>query len=774
MANKRSKPTTLPLVPLRGAILFPNALMSLEIGRPQSVEGLEAALDKDSIVFLTSQRNITTEEPLAEELYEVGTVAKVRQAMRMPDGMVRIVVEGLRRGRIKTVVQQHPFFLVRFVNVLNKPNTDAKTDDVQALLRSAWEAFEMYADLQQRFSHETLLNIKQCDDPGILSDILASHANFKTENNQLLLEETDTLLRLEKTVALLDEENAMIKLQRKIIDRVRLGMDKNQREYFLREQIKAINTELNESDENDVSSYREQIVKANLPAEAAEKLARELKRLERMSSSSPETALAKDYIECVLQLPWNEKTEDNNDLINAEKILNEDHYGLEKVKERIIEFLAVRQTAKRKDAPVLCLLGPPGVGKTSVAKSVARALGRKYVRISLGGVRDEADIRGHRKTYIGSMPGRIIAGMRQAGTANPLILLDEADKMGHDHRGNPAAALLEVLDGEQNHAFRDHYVELYFDLSDVMFVCTANTLDNMPPALIDRLEIIELGTYTAVEKYEIAVNHLIPKQLDKHGVKKTQLKFTGGAIDAAARFYTREAGVRQLERQIAKICRKFVTMRAKGICKTYTVTEYNLAKFLGVKKYKPNDKPGEPQVGICRGLAWTAAGGDTLSIEVNTMPGTGKFELTGSLGSVMKESAHAAVSYIRSRYETFKIHKNFYKDTDIHIHIPDGAVPKDGPSAGITMATAMISALTGRAVDASVAMTGEITIRGKVLPVGGLKEKILAAKQAGIQKVLVPFENEGEIGEIPAVIKDGLKLVPVRHMDDVLPEALWK
>lgn len=776
-AKKRSAVKQLPVVPLRGELLFPGALLSLDIGRAASIEALEEALDQDSMLFLTAQKDITLDEPAESDLCETGTLAQVRQVLPIPGATghtVRMVAEGVSRGRIRDFTQNQPFFKARIKPLEDLP-AGAGAERINALVRTAWEAFEAYAELHRRLTPEAILTVLNNESPGPLADTIAAHTDFPFEDKARLLDEQEPVTRLEYAVSTLYREIEMLKLQQELFAKVRTGLDKNQREYFLREQLKTIQSELGDAEsspKDDAKTYREQIKQRMLPEEVTAKLTRELARLERTSPVSPESGVIRDYIECVLDLPWNQKTEDNDSLSRAEAVLNEDHYGLEKVKERIVEFLAVRRVAKAGDTPILCLMGPPGVGKTSVAKSVARALGRKYVRISLGGLRDEAEIRGHRKTYIGAMPGRVLHAVKQAASANPLLLLDELDKMSADFRGNPAAALLEVLDAEQNVSFRDHYLELPFDLSDALFLCTANTLDGVPPALIDRLEIISLSGYTLDEKREIARRHLIPKQLRKHALTAAQCRIKPEAVDSIIRLYTREAGVRQLERELAHICRKTVRKLADGSKRSLTVGEKHIPEFLGQPKYKEPTHSEQPQTGVCRGLAWTQAGGVTLSVEVNIMPGTGKFELTGSIGKVMKESAHAAVSYIRSRYEEFGIRKSFYKDTDIHIHIPEGATPKDGPSAGITMATAMVSALTLKQTNPAVAMTGEITLRGRVLPVGGLKEKLLAARQAGMLRVLVPADNMSDIAEIPDGVKEGLDIVPVTHMDEVLTHTL--
>ena len=773
----------LPVIPMRGIVLFPGAMISFDINRDTSIEALDHALEADSHVLLIAQRDKDIDEPKEADLYSFGTVTHILQVLRLPvGGLARIIAHGGERARVTGFTRMEPYIEAE-ADII--PEDDAQpvtlsgddkltADPLSALVRLARENFQLYSELYGKIIPEIVIEASDCDSPGRMADIIGSNIPMKLEQQQRLLEEINAADRLKKAFGILTYELDVLRMQRGLYEKVKVSLDKSQRDYILREQLKAIHSELGDSEnmDGDLEAYRRKIASGDYPESVAEKLNQELRRLAHAGGFSAESAVLRDYIERVLELPWKNKSEENASLAHAEEILEQDHYGLAKVKERVVEFLAVRQNSADLNAPILCLTGPPGVGKTSVAKSIARALNRKYVRMSLGGVRDESEIRGHRKTYVGAMPGRLIEAMRQAGTLNPLILLDEIDKLSSDFRGNPASALLEALDGEQNNNFRDHYLELPFDLSDVLFICTANQTDTIPPALLDRMEIIQLTSYTEDEKLHIAQGFLIPKQMAKHGLKKSQIRFHEGAVNNIIRSYTREAGVRQLERMIAAICRKTVRTLLVGNRKIANITADNLEPLLGKQKFHSQPMNERPEIGICRGLAWTSAGGDTLSIEVNTMKGTGKFKLTGSIGKVMEESALAAISYIRASHEQLSIRKGFYKDTDIHIHIPEGATPKDGPSAGITMATAMISALTDTPVSNNVAMTGEITIRGRVLPIGGLKEKILAAKSAGIQKILLPWENEGDLSEINPEIKDGLDLVLVKTMDEVLNQAL--
>ena len=774
----------LPVVALRGLVVFPGSAVSFDVGRQKSIEALEYAAAQDTPVFLVAQRSTLMEEPEPEDLYGFGTVSKVRQVIRLQGHQeTRVVVEGVERARIVSMPQKEPFFMAELASASTLSMSDileaegiSEPKKITALIRTAQDGFEEFSLLWARLSPDITLEALECKKAGDMADLIGLHIPMALDNKQLILEELDEYRRLTMAVKFLFKEISVLKLQREIFAKVKTNIDQTQKEYFLREQVKVIQKELGDKEgvTGDLADYRERISKGRYPDVALEKLEKELKRLERMNASGPESSITRDYIEWVLDLPWHKKTRENRDLAKAQTVLDKDHYGLEKVKERVVEFLAVRQTASPLDAPIICLVGPPGVGKTSIAKSIARALQRKYVRMSLGGVRDEAEIRGHRRTYIGSIPGRIMYAMKQAGSVNPLILLDEVDKMSRDLRGDPASALLEVLDGEQNKAFRDHYLELPYDLSDVLFICTANTADSIPDALRDRLEIITLSSYTYDEKINIASRFLVDKQIRKHGLKKNQLRIKQDALSDVLHYYTKESGVRQLERCVGQLCRKAVKeLLTAENKKTVTIDSDNLENYLGKRKFHLHPANELPEIGIARGLAWTKVGGDTLSIEVNTVKGSGKFELTGNMGTVMKESARAAMSYVRSEH-VVDVHmpKKFYKNRDIHIHIPEGAVPKDGPSAGITMATAMVSALSGIPVRNDVGMTGEITIRGRVLPIGGIKEKVLAAKSAGLKKVILPLENEGDLKELPENVTTGIEFVLAKHMDEVLSHAL--
>ncbi|VDN47372.1 class III heat-shock ATP-dependent LonA protease [Petrocella atlantisensis] len=766
----------LPVLPLRGINLFPNTIMHFDVKRDKSVKALDQAMLEGQMIFLVAQKQAHVEEPgIVEDMYKDGTITKIKQLIKLPNKIVRVLVEGISRGRIVNFTDQTSYLEANIekIELLEVP---ISTEEEEAMRRIAFESIHDYEKVNPNFSKETLNNIRRIKYIGEMTDNIAFNLMTSLSNKQSILGEIEVKSRFKLAISMLNAEVEIMKLKNNINNQVKQKIDQNQKEYFLREQLKVIQTELGDQQEieDEVSEYMEAVDNLNASEEIKERLYKELKRLKRMSASSAEGSVIRSYIECILEMPWNEKTIESTDIEGARDILDEDHYGLEKVKERIIEHLAVRKIAQKTDSPIICLVGPPGTGKTSIAKSVARALNRHYARISLGGVRDEADIRGHRKTYIGAMPGRIVNALKQAKTSNPLILLDEMDKMSSDMRGNPSAALLEVLDGEQNDKFRDHYVEMNVDLSDVLFIGTANTLRTIPRPLMDRLEIIEVHSYTVNEKVHIAKSHLIKKQLDKHGLSASQLKFSDKALMEMINSYTKEAGVRNLERKIGEICRKVAKEIVIGEKKRVQITEKNIKKYLGITLFHYDKRCDEPQIGVVRGLAWTEVGGDTLSIEVNVMPGTGKFEITGQIGDVMKESARAAISYTRSISGSHNIDKVFYTNKDIHIHIPQGAVPKDGPSAGITLATAIISALSGIKVHNKVAMTGEITLRGRVLPIGGLKEKLLAAKRAGIEKVLIPIDNKRDIEKISEEILTGLTIIYVRNMDEVLKEALIK
>jgi len=776
MTRKTDNIIQIPLVALRGLTVFPKMILHFDVVRQKSIKALEESMVKGEPIFLVAQKEVEIEEPDIEDLYTVGTISHIKQILKLPNNAIRVLVEGHERGRIISFKQKDPFFLVYVEkdNKTRKMNTDSDNLNVKALLRLAAETLEDYARINNRISPDTLNSIISMEKPGEMADAIISNIHLKLEIKQQVLSEFDEENRLMMAIEILKSEIEIMEVQKEILEKVKKKIDKSQREYYLREQLKIIQNELGDKDgiQAEVDEYRAKLERLSPPQEVRERIEKELDKMIKMPSSSAESAVVRNYIQWLLDLPWTQETRESISIDKAEKILEKDHYGLEQVKERILEYLSIRALSPEADSPIICLVGPPGVGKTSIAHSIAKALNRKYVRISLGGVRDEAEIRGHRRTYVGALPGKIIQAMKNAKSKNPLMLLDEIDKMSSDFRGDPASALLEVLDSEQNSAFVDHYIDMPFDLSKVLFLTTANTLDTIPKPLLDRMEVIRISGYTTEEKFHIANNHLMDKQLKKNGLKKSQIRIDKKAIESIIIYYTKEAGVRQLERMIGQLCRKVAKEIIKENKKMVRITESNLEKYLGKKKYRLNKIIEEAEVGIARGLAWTPAGGDTLSIEVNTMKGTGKFELTGQLGEVMKESAKAAISYIRSKAEDFGIDADFYKTNDIHIHVPEGAVPKDGPSAGITMATAMISALTNMPVNNYVAMTGEITLRGRVLPVGGLKEKILAAKAAGIKKVLIPAENEVDLQEIPDSVKNNLEIVPVKTMNEVLMHAL--
>ncbi|HEX2954259.1 MAG TPA: endopeptidase La [Bacillota bacterium] len=763
----------LPLLPLRGMIVFPFMVIPLDVGREKSVNALEEAMLHDRFILLASQQQAKINEPAPEDIYQVGTLAEIKQLLKLPDGTIRVLVEGMTRLRIEQYVQTDPYLRVLAVPVEEDSDSD---NEVQALMRTTLAQFEQYIKNSKKIPPEVLSSVNSIEDAGRLADVIASHLNLKIEEKQQILEAISPKTRLEKLCSFLMKEMEIMDMERKIHVRVRKQMEKTQKEYYLREQIKAIQKELGEKDERtaECEELREKLAKLELPAIVNEKVQRELERLEKMPPLAAEAVVVRNFIDWIISLPWNTLTEDRLDINEAQRILDEDHYGLEPVKERILEYLAVCQLTKQLKGPILCLVGPPGVGKTSLAKSVARALNRKFVRFSLGGVRDEAEIRGHRRTYVGAMPGKIIQVMKQAGSKNPVILLDEIDKMSTDFRGDPSSALLEVLDPEQNNNFGDHYLEVTFDLSKVLFITTANTFHGIPRPLLDRMEVISISGYTEEEKAEIAKRHLFPKQLRDHGLTTEQLSMPERVLREVIRLYTKESGVRSLERQLATICRKAARELVGGKQKTIRLSIQNLPKFLGIAKYHYGTAESEDKVGVATGLAWTEMGGEILSIEVSAVKGKGQLILTGKLGEVMKESAQAGFSYIRSKVKELGIEEDFHEKYDLHIHIPEGAIPKDGPSAGITMATAVVSALTNCAVRRDVAMTGEITLRGRVLPIGGLKEKVLAAHRAGIKTILVPRENEKDLEEIPPQVAKKLKFVLIDNMDEVLSESLVK
>lgn len=763
----------LPLIPLRGLVVFPYMVLHFDVGRPKSIKALEKAMVEDQLVFLTLQMDQQIEEPDFEDLGKIGTIAKVKQIVKSEEHVVRVLVEGISRASLEHIEETEGYMAADIHEFLP---SGARMDEVeyQALVRNLARVFEQNFELSGKFQPETVASILAIRDPGQMVDVMAANIMLQPEDKQAVLESVDVQERMECLLVILNKELEIAQLDSKIRSKVKEQIEKNQKEYYLREQLKVIEEELGDGNQPEIKEYEAKISALELTQQAREKLTQEVQRLKKMPAMTPESGVIKNYLDLVLALPWQEKTEENLDLTQAKTVLEADHYGLEEVKERILEHLAVKALSGKGKGSILCLVGPPGVGKTSIAKSIARAVGRKYVRVSLGGVRDEAEIRGHRKTYIGAMPGRIISAMKQAGTKNPLILLDEIDKMSNDFRGDPAAAMLEVLDAEQNYQFKDHYVELPFDLSDVMFLMTANTLETVPRPLLDRMEVIELTSYTEAEKLQIALRYLLPKSMEACGMKKSELKIEASAVAEIIEYYTREAGVRELERTIQSLCRKSAKMLLEGKQKSVKVSGRNLEKLLGKHKYEREVQEADGVAGVACGLAWTAVGGDTLSIEANVMDGSGKVELTGQLGDVMKESALAAISYIRSRAEELQIDSAFYKTKDIHIHVPEGATPKDGPSAGITIASALISALQNRPLKSGVAMTGEVTIRGRVLPIGGLKEKSMAAYQAGKKMVVIPKGNMKDLPELPEVVKQNVKFIPVETMDDIVAGVFQK
>ncbi len=761
---------SLPLLPLRDVVVFPHMVIPLFVGRPKSIKALEAAMEVGKSIMLVAQRNASKDEPVAEDIYEIGCVSNILQMLKLPDGTVKVLVEGVRRARILSVDDSGAHFSCELALVEPSP---VESPETEALRRAILAQFDQYVKLNKKVPPEILASLAGIDDAGRLADTIASHLPIKIEQKQNILETSEVSERLEKLLTQIETELDILQVEKRIRGRVKRQMEKSQREYYLNEQVKAIQKELGEGEEGaDMDELEKKIKAARMPKEALKKAEAELKKLKLMSPMSAEATVVRNYIDTLVGLPWRKKSRINNDLANAEKVLNEDHWGLERVKDRILEYLAVQQRVEKVKAPILCLVGPPGVGKTSLGQSIARATNRRFVRMALGGVRDEAEIRGHRRTYIGSMPGKILQNLAKVGVRNPLYLLDEVDKMGMDFRGDPSSALLEVLDPEQNSTFVDHYVEVEYDLSDVMFVATANTL-NIPPALLDRMEVIRLSGYTEDEKVGIAQRYLLPKQMKNTGLKPTEISIAEGALRDIVRYYTREAGVRSLEREISKICRKVVKMLLlKKQEKRVVVTNKNLDRFLGVRRYSFGIAEKENQVGQVTGLAWTEVGGELLTIEAVAIPGKGKTTFTGKLGDVMQESIKAAMTVVRRRAQRLGIKGDFYEKSDIHIHVPEGATPKDGPSAGIAMTTALVSVLSGIPVRADVAMTGEITLRGEVLAIGGLKEKLLAAHRGGIRTVLIPEENVKDLAEIPDNVKNRLEIMPVKWIDRVLEIAL--
>lgn len=772
MAEKRY---TLPMIPLRGLTIFPYMVIHFDIGREKSIRALEEAFMKNQLIFVTTQKDPELEDPSIEDVYKVGTITKVKQMLKLPGELIRILVEGISRAEIDKVTREDEFFEVEVVEKEEQAEIE-KTPELEALMRSVVSAFEEYVNMTSRVPIESLYSVISIEEPGRLADMIAAHISLSTAQNQELLECFDVKKRLEILLGFLMKELEILKIEREINAKVRSQIDKLQKEYYLREQLKAIKAELGETEDFDseIEEYEKKIEEKDLPEEVRKKAKEELKRLSKMPPGSAEASVVRTYLDWILELPWNYETEDILDLKRAQRILDEDHYGLKKVKERIIEFLAVRAFYNKVKSPILCLVGPPGVGKTSLGRSIAKAMNRKFVRLSLGGVRDEAEIRGHRRTYVGAIPGGIINSIKIAGSKNPVFLLDEIDKMSHDFRGDPASAMLEVLDPEQNSTFRDHYLDLPFDLSKVLFITTANTTDTIPAPLLDRMEVIYISGYTEEEKFHIAKGYLIPKILKEHGVPDNKIIIQDSAIKGIISEYTREAGVRGLEKHLATIVRKAIRKIMEDNVPYVKVGKKNLQSYLGKPLFRPDKANEKNEIGTVMGLAWTRVGGEILTVEASIMPGSGKLNLTGQLGDVMKESAQAGLSYIRANAERLGIDKDFYKNVDIHIHVPEGSIPKDGPSAGVTMVTAMVSALMKVPVRKDVAMTGEITLTGRVLPIGGVKEKVLAAHRAGIKRVILPMENKRDLDEIPQSVKKKLEFKFVERIDEVLEYALVK
>ena len=771
--NNKLDSQTLPVLPLRDIVVFPHMVVPLFVGRDKSVKALEEVMGKDKKIMLITQKSAATDDPKKDDLFELGTIANVLQLLKLPDGTVKVLVEGISRASVNQYTDNVEF-LIAEVDTIDE-NIDSNDTGIRGLAKSLTDQFDQYVKLNKKIPPEVVGSINEIEDTGKLCDTVASHLAVKLSEKQEILECIDINERFDKIVSLIQLELDVLQVEKKIRGRVKTQMEKTQREYYLNEQMKAIQKELGETEDgkDDVEEYEEKIEKVKLTKEAREKCHAELKKLKTMSPMSAESSVIRNYLDWVLSLPWGKKTKVKKDINFAQKVLDEDHYGLEKVKERILEYLAVQSRINKIKGPILCLVGAPGVGKTSLGKSIARATGRKFVRMSLGGMRDEAEIRGHRRTYIGSMPGKVLQMVKKAGSSNALFLLDEIDKLGNDYRGDPSSALLEVLDPEQNNSFNDHYLEVDYDLSDMMFLTTANSL-RMPPALLDRMEIIRIAGYTEDEKLQIAKQHLVAEIEKKHGLKKGELTIEDSAITGLIRHYTREAGVRSLEREISNLARKTIKKIVAGESTTETINGDNLSDFAGIKKYKYGEIDADDQVGIVTGLAWTEVGGEILQIESVIMPGKGKMTITGQLGDVMKESIHTAQSYVRSRAIEFGIKPTIFNQRDIHIHVPEGAIPKDGPSAGLGMVTSIVSVLTGIPVRKDIAMTGEVTLRGKALPIGGLKEKLLAALRAGTKTVLIPKENEKDLAEIPDNVKEGLELISVDNVDDVLKVALTK
>ncbi|BCR06868.1 Lon protease [Desulfuromonas versatilis] len=766
-------PEILPLLPVRDVVIFPYMIIPLFVGREKSIAAVDAALAKDRLIFLATQKEMAQEEPEPEDIYRVGTVAMIMRMLKLPDGRVKVLVQGLAKGRLLDFVATEPYFSARVERSL-EPRVTELSLETEALMRTVRDQLAQLMNMGRSFPPEVLVVLENIEDPGSLADLVSSNIGLKVSQAQELIEVLEPLERLRRVKDILAKELELMAVQNRIQSQAKEEMGKTQREYFLREQLRAIQSELGETDmrAEEVAELRQKLEEAGLPEEAQAEAEKQLRRLETMHPEAAEYSMLRTFLDWLVELPWSKATRDNLDLKKARKVLDEDHFNLEKVKERILEFLAVRKLKKELKGPVLCFVGPPGVGKTSLGKSIARALGRKFVRISLGGVRDEAEIRGHRRTYVGALPGRIIQGIKQAGTNNPVFMLDELDKIGADFRGDPSAALLELLDPEQNHAFSDHYINLPFDLSNVLFIATANVMDPVPSALKDRLEVIRLSGYSTEEKLSIAERYLIPRQREANGLKQKDVRFSRNALLKLITEYTAEAGLRNLERELGSVCRKVARRFAEGKKKPVQVTETAVHRFLGPPRFLPEEERSESEAGVATGLAWTEVGGEILFVEVNTMKGKGSLTLTGHLGDVMKESAQAALSYARANAAELGIDPEFFEKHDLHVHVPAGAIPKDGPSAGVTMATALISALSGRKVNNAVAMTGEITLRGKVLPIGGLKEKVLAAVRHHITTIIIPHRNEKDIEEIPAHLRKKVRFVLARTMDEVLQAAL--
>ena len=768
-------PDNLPVLPVRDIVVFPYMILPLFVGREMSIKAIEYSLSSSKMVLLLTQKDLNIENPTPEDLFSVGTIALVMRMLKLPDGRVKILVQGLSKAKALKYEQTEPFFKA-LIEKIEDQKIEKLTIEDEALVRNVKSQLEKAVSLGRSILPDIMGVVENIEEPGRLADLISSNIGMKAEQSQEMLEISDPIKRLKRAGEVLSREIELLTVQQKIQSEARGEIDKTQREYFLREQLKAIQKELGDIDERaeEIREFRKKIEEAKMPEKVLKEAEKQLKRLEKMHPDSAEAGTVRTYLDWLVELPWSISTKDNLDIKAAEKVLNDDHYDLEKIKERILEYLSVRKLKEKMKGPILCFIGPPGVGKTSLGKSIARALGREFVRMSLGGVRDEAEIRGHRRTYVGALPGRIIQGIKTAGTNNPLFMLDEIDKIGMDYRGDPSSALLEVLDPEQNNSFADHYLAVPFDLSKVMFITTGNLTDTIPSPLRDRMEIIYLSGYTTEEKLGIAKNYLIPKQLDEHGISAKVLKITDPGLFNLISQYTREAGVRNLERQIANLCRKVAKKIAEGKDKVFLINAQNVSRYLGVPKFMPEEEIEKDEIGVSTGLAWTESGGDIIYVETTTMKGKGHLTLTGQLGDIMKESAQAALSYVRSKAETLGIKEDIFSKIDIHIHVPAGAIPKDGPSAGITMATSIASALTGRPVNKNVAMTGEVTLRGRVLPIGGLKEKTLAAKRMGINKVIIPERNKKDLEDIPKYIKKDMEFVFAETMDDVLRAALKK